>query len=216
MPRLVVRWYPAVLVLLAAAASLAVLDRLPESMPIHFTMDGTANGWAPRDVGAFIAPALMLLLWGVLRVAPTIDPRRENYAKFGSAYETTVAATLVLLLVVHLFVLALALGHHVPMQRLLPSLLGALFVVIGNVLPRARSNFMYGIRTPWTLSSERVWTRTHRLGGYTMTIAGLSMLAAGAFFPAAFTTPALVITVALAVVTPAVYSYVAWRQETQS
>jgi uncharacterized membrane protein len=93
---------------------------------------------------------------------------------------------------------------------------GALFLVIGNVLPRARSNFMYGIRTPWTLSSDRVWMRTHRLAGYMMALAGLTMIFAGLFMPRAFTAPLLAAAVVTTVAAPIVYSYFAWRQEHRS
>jgi uncharacterized membrane protein len=93
------------------------------------------------------------------------------------------------------------------------ALVGALFVVIGNVLPLARSNFMFGIRTPWTLSSDRVWVRTHRLGGYMMTAAGFVMIAAGLLLPAELSIMVVVAAVASAAIAPAVYSYLTWKRE---
>ncbi len=210
------RWYPAGLALIAAIASLAVLNRLPEQMPVHFDMHGNANGWMPRAIGAFLPPALILFLWALLHVAPRIDPRRANYEKFGEAWEITIGAVLGLIFAIHFVVLALALGYPVPMQRVFPVLIGTVFVVMGNVLPRARSNFMYGIRTPWTLSSDRVWARTHRLAGYTMALAGLVMIAAGLLRPAAFTGPLVVGISIAALAGPALYSYVLWKQEQSS
>jgi Predicted integral membrane protein len=208
------RWYPVVLVIVSAAASLAVFDRLPEQIAVHWDLAGNPNGWMPRAVGAFATPALLLFAWAMLRVAPTIDPRRENYDRFGAAYDIVVAALLIPVFLLHFVLLAIALGYPVPMARLAPALLGAMFVVIGNVMPRARSNFMFGIRTPWTLSNDRVWARTHHLAGYTMTVAGLVMLVAAALAPAGALQVIIISAIAAALLAPAVYSYLTFRRET--
>jgi uncharacterized membrane protein len=209
------RWYPVLLVLIAAAISLSVLPRLPERMPVHWDFQGNANGWMPRALGAFFAPVLIVVMWGILSALPSIDPRRENYSKFKSTYDTTVAAVLSLLFATHLIVLAIALGYQLPVRRIISVLVGLSFLVVGNVLPRARSNFMFGIRTPWTLSSERVWASTHRLAGYTMTAAGLGMIIAGLVLPVGISPEAMLVVVAGAILGPAAYSYFIWRREAQ-
>lgn len=209
------RWYPILLTVIAAAISLAVLPRLPERMPVHWDLQGNANGWMPRAVGAFFTPAMIVVMWGVFRAIPNIDPRRENYAKFASAYDLTVAAVLALLFATHLIVIATALGYQLPIRRIVPVFVGLTFLVVGNVMPRARSNFMFGIRTPWTLSSERVWASTHRLAGYTMMAAGLGMVIAGLVLPAGITAEVMIVVVVAAVIGPAAYSYFIWRRETR-
>lgn len=208
------RWYPILLAVIAAAISLAVLPRLPESMPVHWDLQGNANGWMPRAIGAFVTPALIVVMWGMFRVIPNIDPRGENYAKFASAYDLTVASALTLLFATHLIVIATALGYELPIRRIVPVFVGLAFLIVGNVMPRARSNFMFGIRTPWTLSSERVWASTHRLAGYAMTAAGLGMVIAGLVFPAAITAEVMLVVLGAALVCPAAYSYFIWRRET--
>ena len=207
------RWYPVALALLAVAISIAVFGRLPGRMAVHWDLDGNPNGWMPRSVGAFFTPILLLGIWGILRGVPTIDPRRENYEKFTGAYDVAVAATLTLLFATHLIVLALGLGYHVAVARLGPALLGALFVIVGNVMPLARSNFMFGVRTPWTLSNDRVWSRTHRLAGYTMTGAGVVMIATAALLPPNLVNGVVIAAVVAALVGPAVYSYLTWKRE---
>jgi uncharacterized membrane protein len=92
-------------------------------------------------------------------------------------------------------------------------LLGALFIVLGIVMPRTRSNWWLGVRTPWTLSSDRVWERTHRLAGILMTAAGLVMVVAALALPARLGMPMIIASVAASTVGPAVYSYLTWRRE---
>jgi len=207
------KWYPILLAAAGVLMSLAVYTRLPDNIAVHWDLDGNPNGWMPRPVGAFFSPAFLLLLWGLLRLVPRIDPREENYRRFGDAYETIVASVLLLLLVTHAIILGVALGYHIPVGRFVPAFVGALFLVIGNVMPRTRSNFWFGIRTPWTLSSDRVWTRTHRLAGYSMTAAGALMLLAAIVFPATLRASVVVGAIVASVVAPAVYSYLTWRRE---
>jgi immunity protein, SdpI family len=210
------RWYPAALALAACAVSLAVFDRLPDSMAVHWDLAGNPNGWMPKTVGAFITPGIILVSWLTLRLAPLIDPRRPNYEKFTSAYDLTVAALLAMVFVMHLVLLAVALGYPLPVVRIAPALIGAVFVVVGNVMPRARSNFMFGIRTPWTLSNERVWARTHRLAGYTMTGAGVVMILSAALLPPDLLGAVIVAAIVAALVAPAVYSYLTFRRESKA
>jgi uncharacterized membrane protein len=207
------RWYPVLLALVGVAASLAVYERLPESMAVHWDLAGNPNGWMPRAFGAFFAPVFLLVLWLLMRVLPRIDPHEPNYARFGAAYDTIVAAALLLVLATHGIVLGEALGYHVPVARVVPALVGALFVVIGNVMPRMRPNWWFGVRTPWTLSNDRVWARTHRLAGFSMAAAGLVMIGAALALPTRLGGPVMLAAAAAALVGPAVYSYLTWKRE---
>lgn len=207
------RWYPAGLFLLATAASLAVYNRLPDPITVHWDLAGNPNGWMSRPVGAFITPVMLLIAWAALRGAPLIDPRRQNYEWFGNSYDIVVAALLVPVFLLHFVLLAIGLGYPMPIARLAPALMGAMFVVIGNVMPRARSNFMFGIRTPWTLSNDAVWARTHRLAGYTMTAAGLVMILSAILLAPDVLGAVIVGAVVTALVAPAVYSYLTFRRQ---
>ena len=207
------RWYPVGLALVAAAMSAAVYARLPDTMAVHWDLAGNPNGWMPRAIGAAFGPVSILLLGFVLRFVPRIDPRAENYARFGEAYEVIVASVLLMLLVVHGIMLAVALGYHVSVARIVPALVGALFVVIGNMMPVVRPNWWFGFRTPWTLSSDRVWARTHRLGGYCMTAGGLVMIVSALVLPPSFGVPVLIAVAVASTFGPALYSYLTWKRE---
>jgi uncharacterized membrane protein len=186
---------------------------LPERVAVHWDMHGVANGDAPRLGAAVFGPLVMLGLWALMRGLPAVDPRRENYAKMENAYSLMVNATLTLLLVIHLAVLAAALGVGISMARLVPALIGALFIVIGYAMPQARPNWFFGIRTPWTLSNDRVWQRTHRVGGHLFVACGLVSLL-GVVLPHAIGVALLVIAALVASFGSIAFSYIAWKQET--
>jgi uncharacterized membrane protein len=112
----------------------------------------------------------------------------------------------------HVAILGSALGWPVPVPKLVPFGVGVMLVIIGNLLPRARPNWFVGIRTPWTLSSDRIWERTNRLGGVLFVISGLVMIGA-TFGPSWMLGPAIGVAIALAGITPLLYSLVLWIRD---
>ncbi len=203
---------PPLIVIAAVIITAAVYPRIPERMPTHWNMHGEIDGWSSRLWGAWLIPLLLPVMWGIFKALPHIDPRKENYAKFASTYEWIVALVMGFLLLMQGIVLAAATGHAVPMERVIPAGVGLMFLVLGNLLPRARPNWFVGIRTPWTLSSDRSWERTHRLGGYVFVLIGLAMIAT------AFMTPVRGLVILPFIVAPVVvvligYSYIIWKQE---
>lgn len=201
-----------VLIIAAIAFSVAVWSRLPERMPVHWDLHGRVNGYGSRAHGAFLMPGIMLALWLLMRFLPRIDPRRANYAKFTDTYDLIVNSLVTLFGVMHVALVGAALGWPISMERVAPALIGLQFIVLGNALPRARSNWWFGIRTPWTLSNDRVWARTQRVGGYLLTGAGVVLLIA-AVFPGALTFALGVGAAIAAGFGSLVYSYFAWKQE---
>ena len=200
------------LILAAVAFSVAVWSRLPTRMPVHWDLHGEVNGYGSRAQGALFLPAVMLGLWLLMRFLPRIDPRRANYAKFADTYDLLVNSLGALFAVMHVALIGAALGWPVSMERVAPTLIGLQFIILGNALPRARPNWWFGIRTPWTLSNDRVWARTHRVGGYLLAAAGVVLLVTAAF-PGAWTFALGVGAAAAAGFGSLVYSYFAWKQE---
>ena len=206
------RFYPLILIAVAFGVSLAVYGRLPDQVPVHWNWRGDVDRYGSRLEGAFLLPVIALLLWGVMRGLPKIDPRRANYEKFSGTYDIVISAVVTLLVALHLLVLGYALGLPIPLTRVIPAMVGILLMVIGNVLPRARSNWWIGIRTPWTLSSDRVWQETHRVGGYLMLASGALMLIAAAL-PSPLTVWIGLGALITSSVASIVYSYFSWKKE---
>jgi uncharacterized membrane protein len=205
------KWIPGVLVLGAYLFSVAVYSQLPERVPTHWGTDGP-DGWSSRAVGAFLLPTIALVTWLLLRWLPSIDPRRENYDKFRGTYDAVMLGIVALLVATHVVALGAALGWPIRVERLVPIGVGLLLVVIGNLLPRARPNWFFGIRTPWTLSSERVWERTHRVSGYLMIGFGL-VVALTALISSSWMGAIIVPASIVLVLGTYGYSYFAWRSE---
>ena len=206
------KWYPVTLIVVASVASALAYANLPDRVPTHWNVRGQVDGTGTRLQLSLLLPTLILVLWPLLRLLPTIDPRRANFAKFQDTYDLVVNLILTILVVIHLALLGVALGLPIDIARVIPAGLGLMLVVIGNLLPRARSNWWFGIRTPWTLSSDRVWERTHRVGGYLLAAAGLVIVAASFLRPPILGT-VVAIAIGGAALASVVYSYIAWKEE---
>ena len=206
------KWIPPLLVIIAVVATLAVYPRLPELVPTHWNVNGEVDDWSSRLWGAWTIPLVMAAMLLAFRAFPLIDPRRENYPKFAGAYEGILIIVLLFMLALHLSLLSTMLGNRLAVLRLLPVGIGFLLIGIGALLPKARSNWFIGIRTPWTLSNETVWERTHKFGGAVMIATGV-LVAASALLAPLWTHRVMAVAIAAMAIILIAYSYFAWRQE---
>lgn len=209
------RWIGVIVGLVALAAAIWAYPQLPPRVATHWNIRGEADGYSGRFVGAFVMPLVILAVAGIARVLPKIDPKGRNYPKFHDTYWLLINGVLIVVGVLHLAVLGNAVGAPVPIQRVIPFALGFLFVVVGNYLGRVQPNWFLGIRTPWTLSSDTVWRKTHRLGAWVFVIAGLLFMAS-AFGPAARGGAPLVVVIIGLVMVPVFYSLYLWLRERAS
>ena len=138
----------------------ALYPILPEQIPTNWNMDGTVTYGSRYTI--FITAGMGLLFAVLFDILPKIDPRRKNYEKFGRFYDLFCVLMEIFMLMVNGVIITETLHPgtlSVPMFILLS--VGILFVVIGNFMPKFKSNFYMGIKTPWTLSSDEVWRKTH-------------------------------------------------------
>jgi uncharacterized membrane protein len=141
-----------------------------------------------------------------------VDPRRANYEKFIDSYWRIANVVIAFLLLAHGLVIASGLGYEIEVDRLVPLGIGLLFAFLGNYLTRVEPNWFVGIRTPWTLSSDKVWRKTHRTGGWFFVAGGL-VIAAGAFAPRGVFVPLFVAVTVVVTLVPVVQSYILWKRE---
>jgi len=155
----------ALLVAAAGAASLAVAPDLPEQMVTRWNAAGEPTGTLSRTAGMWLVPGIAAGLVGLFALLPRIDPLGENVAGFRVRYDRFVVVVTAFLAALHLAVLAVNLGYAVDVTTVAVAGAAALFYYLGTLLPHVEPNWFVGIRTPWTLSDDAVWDRTHALGG---------------------------------------------------
>jgi uncharacterized membrane protein len=182
----------------------------PDSLPVHWGISGQPDRWGGKAEGLLLLPAVALGAYLILTFLPRVDPGRANYATFAGAYQLVRWIVLLVLGGIHVAIVLVARGHAVDMSVIVPLGLGAMFVLLGNVLGKLRPNWFVGIRTPWTLSSKDSWTRTHRAGGWVFIVIGLLLMGVAPFRTARFIEWVLGLSLA-AVLGLAVYSYLVWK-----
>lgn len=197
------------LIAVCLALSALMYPRLPDPMPVHWDLLGNPDGEMSRAWGAFLVPAVAALVWLVLRVLPRISPRGFGMEPFARQWRAFEYAVLGFLLFAQWLMLHAAASRKPLPTWLFQVGLGVLLIAVGNPFGKTTRNFFFGIRTPWTIASEEVWLRTHRLAGRLIVATGALVILA-AFFDLG----SLVILpgVLLAVLISIVYSYVIYRR----
>jgi len=204
--------FPLGITLLTLVAWLIALPHLPATMPIHWGANGEADGFATKINAMILTVGIMVLIYFIIAFVPRIDPRKENYKYFSKTYNIVLNAALLLFFFVNMSTILQGLGYNVPMAYIAPIMAGLVFIIIGNYLQRVRSNYFMGIRTPWTLSNETVWKKTHRLSGKLFFIGGLLILIS-AFLPDGYKSVIMWGSIVLCVAVPYLYSYLAYKKE---
>ncbi len=191
------------------------LHRLPAELPTHWNIRGEVDGWTGKNLAVVLLPGIGLAIGLLLAFLPKVDPRRANFPLHEDAWWLIANTLLLFLAGVQLFVIGSGLGWAVSMERVIGVGVGGLMVVMGNYLTRVRQNWFLGIRTPWTLSSEKSWRETHRLGGWLFVAGGLFIL--GATLVTSRLAPwAVLVGVGVPAVVSLVYSYLVWRNDPES
>ncbi|MBO4382876.1 MAG: SdpI family protein [Clostridia bacterium] len=157
--------------LIPVVIGLIFWSRLPDPMAIHFGADNEANGFAAKPVAVFAFPLGLLALQWLMPVLLSLDPKRKNI----SPKMTALVLWLIPIISVFVcaFMYAFNLGYPVNITFFAELMIGLIFIVVGNYLPKTRQNYMVGIRLPWTLANEENWNRTSRLAGPLMIVGGL-------------------------------------------
>jgi uncharacterized membrane protein len=168
----------AILVVLAAGASALLYPRLPQTIPIHWNIHGQVDGFGDKSIGLFIMPAMMVLLLGLFHALPWLSPRRFAIDEFRSTWLFVMVLVIALLGYIHAMMLWTLWRGPIDIMRAFTAGLFIFFALCGNVLGRVKRNFYIGVRTPWTLASERVWTDTHRMAARLMVVSGVIGVAA--------------------------------------
>ena len=184
----------------------------PNQIPVHWNWSGQPDRLGGRFEGLLLLPLAAAGIYALLRFLPRIDPRRRNYDAFAGPFAIIRTAVVGLLFGIDAVVLLWIRGEHTHLNTLVAAEFGVALLVMGNYLPKVKSNWFVGVHTPWTLSSEASWRQTHRLAGWLFTVGG-SLTFVTAFVRPGLAQVVLIGTLAVAAGTSIVYSYFAWKSD---
>lgn len=202
---------PLTMIGLLILAWIIVFPQLPDQVPIHWNLKGEADGFATKINAMLSTLGIMVLLYVTMAFLPKVDPRKSNYKYFSKSYNIIMNVLLGVFFVVNLFVIFNANGYDVPMSTLGPLVIGIIFLVLGNYMPQVRSNFFIGIRTPWTLSSDEVWKKTHRAASKIFFFGGLVLIAT-TFASDIWKETVFIVVISITIIAPYLYSYYLYRK----
>jgi len=185
----------------------------PDKMASHWNIAGEVDGYMSKFWGLFLMPIISLVMFLLFTLIPKIDPMKENVQKFKKYFDRFILLTILFLFYIRALAVSWSYGARFDMGRLMAPAIGILFFYAGVLIEKSKRNWFVGIRTPWTLSSDKVWDKTHKLGGKLFKIAGvIAML--GFIFPGlAFYL--MIFPAILFSIWTIVYSYFEYKKETK-
>jgi uncharacterized membrane protein len=170
------------IVLLAFGISVFLYPQMPGQIGAHWNARGEVDGYLPKFLGLFLIPTIMSGLFLLLLFIPKVDPLKKNIKKFQNYFDGFIILVTLFFFYIHALTIAWTLGARFNMGQALVPAMGALFYYSGILIEHSKRNWFIGIRTPWTLSSDAVWDKTHKRGAALFKVAGVVTFA-GAFFP---------------------------------
>ena len=203
LPKLI---FTSIIILIPILVGLALWDRLPEQVPVHWDINGAVDGYATKVQAVLAMPLLLVVFQWICAIGTSLDPKKKNIND--KMFTLVLWIIPVISLVCNSMVYAIALGRQVNVNVIMPLFMGVLFIIIGNYLPKCKQSYTMGIKLPWTLEDEENWNKTHRFAGFIWVICGIIiMLSAiiGSFW-------IFFILLIPMVVVPVVYSYLLYKK----
>ncbi|MFA6105231.1 MAG: SdpI family protein [Patescibacteria group bacterium] len=189
--------------------------QFPEKVITHWNFNGVADGYSGKTLGAFLMPIISTFFYVLFLALPSLDPKKENYLKFENLYHWLKNIFIIFMLLISTVVGAVNLGINIPINLIVPSLVGLMFIALGSIIGKIKQNWFIGFRFPWTLTSESVWNKTNRFGGWSMIFCGGLMLLTP-LLPNATGMAIFYIAILQMVFGTMIYSYLVYRKEQKS
>jgi uncharacterized membrane protein len=205
-----------VMIALALVVGTVLWNQLPDQMASHWNVNDQVNGYISKFWGVFLMPLITLGMLVLFLIVPSIDPLKANIAQFRETFNLFIALIVAFMLYIHGLTLAWSLGYqNFKMSTAMLPFMGILFIAVGYMLKKAKRNFFIGIRTPWTLSSDSVWDKTHQLGSVLFIASGVTAIIGG-FFGGMIAFWLMFVPLIGSSLFLVIYSYVLYRSETKS
>ncbi|MBT8062676.1 MAG: SdpI family protein [Gammaproteobacteria bacterium] len=202
-------WMTGMVLVTMFAIAAWYMPQLPDPVPTHWNAAGEVDGWTPKPWGVWLLPVISMATFVVLLVLPVISPKGFRLEQSRKAYDVVIFVVVCFMALTEVFSFRSAVSGGQELMQFVPVAIGMLFLVLGNYLGKFQKNFFVGIRTPWTLASDEVWNRTHRLGGYVFMAGGAVIIVTGLL---GLGVEWFVATAILVALIPTVYSLLLYRR----
>lgn len=195
-----------IIILAPIVVGLILWDKLPAEMATHFDANGVADGWSPKELAVFGLPLFLLAVHWFCMAFTSVDPKKQNFS------DKVIVLVMWLCPVVSIVgngaTYLYAMDNSVNTTPIAMLLLGCVFIVVGNYMPKMKQSYTIGIKVPWALNSEENWNRTHRFAGYMYMLAGVVTIISG------FIQQFWVVIVALVIASlvPMAYSFILYKK----
>jgi uncharacterized membrane protein len=160
-------------VVLSFVLGIGFYNSMPDRIISHWNAKGIADGYSSKFIGLFLVPVISGLMLILFLILPKIDPMKKNYLKFRKYYDAFILILILFLFYINVITIAANLGFKFNMNYFIIPAMGLLFFYSGIILEKSKRNWFIGIRTPWTLSSDEIWNKTHKIGGKLFKLAGV-------------------------------------------
>lgn len=200
---------------LPLVATLVSLFFMPETVPVHFDINNQVDRWGSK-YELLILPIVALVMGIVLIISAKRIDKKENSGNNNYKVFTTVGTVILAVFnIINIYILYIGFTNaqtldnmQIDIYSLLALMFGIMFVIIGNVMPKIRTNHVLGIRNKWTKSSETVWKKAHRFGGFASILTGLIAIVASFVFSGQVSLIILIGLILVNAIVTTIYSYV--------
>lgn len=184
-----------------------------ERIPSHWNAAGEIDGYSSKAFGLLLTPVIALGLTALFAIIPRIDPKGANILRSWPAYRATWGMMMIFMLAVQMFICLTAMGIDVRVGTFIPVGVGVLFLIMGYYMSHIKPNFMFGVRTPWTITSDLSWTKTHQLAGWLFAVLGAIMILGPILLKGEAWVWLMMIGIVVLLVATFPYSYIVWKND---
>ena len=214
-PSLKTEWFSVSLIILSFVAAFYFWQNFPASVPTHWGVNGEVNAYSGPFFAAFMLPFLLIFLYLMFVFMPYIDPKKDQYSNFSSIYQSFKDLIIAFLFILYFLTSINGLGYKINIGFFVPIMVGVMFAAIGFLMRKVKMNWFFGVRTPWTMSSEYVWEKTNKLSGLIFAISGL-LMAVTVLVGAKFRIILFLFSIGLIIFVLPIYSYILYRKENKT
>lgn len=199
--------------LLPLVIGLLLWNKLPDQLPVHFNYSGVADNYYPKARAVLMIGMFMPLIHLICIFGTFSDPKIK--AVSDKVINLLLWIVPILSVLICFLIYGEAFGINMDVTFVMTILIGLVYIVIGNYLPKCKQNYTVGIKCPWTLNDKENWDKTHRFSSYVFMICGVILLLS-LFFRNNVGSYIIVTTLIFSGILPFIYSYMFYRKKNKN